>query len=223
MRPFAIQSKAGLARRSLTAARAIAVVACAGATLAPLPAAAIKLSPAMVQMYALVETQPPTAQQMMVCYGFVCRRKMILYFSPGERAALSGIMSSGQASAEQERKALQRAFVWFDKRVGREAGTSRRVARADFRSGNDAGNFDCFDTTRNAVSLLLILREWGLLRHHTIADPSYRGAFLVGQTPHNTAVLTDKKTGQNWVIDMWTTAYGQVPDVMPLEKWMTEN
>ena len=36
-------------------------------------------------------------------------------------------------------------------------------------------NFDCFDTTRNAASLLLVLREWGLLRHHTVADPRFRG------------------------------------------------
>ena len=160
---------------------------------------------------------------MTVCYGFVCRRRLVLLFSPAERAALTGSLASGKASPAEERKALQRAFVWFDKRVAREIGTSRRVARADFRSGNDAGNFDCFDTTRNAVSLLLIFQEWGLIRHHTIADPKYRGNWLVGQTPHNTAVLTDKKTGENWVIDMWTTAYGQVPDVMPLEKWMGEN
>jgi hypothetical protein len=187
------------------------------------PAAAIKLSLAIAQMYAATEAQPPTADQMMVCYGFVCRRKLALQFSPGERSTLKKILADGRASAAGERKALQRAFVWFDRRVGREIGTSRRVARADFRAGDDAHNFDCFDTTRNAVSLLLIFQEWGLLHHHSVADPEFRGSVLAGQTPHNTAVLNEKKTGQKWVIDMWTTAYGQVPDVMPLDKWMTEN
>jgi hypothetical protein len=186
-------------------------------------AQAVSLSPAIAQMYAATETQPPTATQMMVCYGFVCRRRMVLHFSPADRAALKKILDSGRGSAADERKVLQKAFVWFDRRVGGEIGTSRRVARADFRAGDDAHNFDCFDTTRNAVSLLLVFREWGLLRHHSIADPEFRGNFLVGQTPHNTAVLAEKKTGKKWVIDMWTTAYGQVPDVMPLEKWMTEN
>ncbi|MGE3870092.1 MAG: hypothetical protein AB7F51_11320 [Pseudorhodoplanes sp.] len=216
MRPFTVHA------RALRIA-AVATLAAGGGAPGAFAATATSLSPAMTQMYAAVESQPPTAQRMMVCYGFVCRRKMFLTFSPGERATLSGILSAGRGSPEQERRALQRAFVWFDRRVAREIGTSRRVARADFRTGDAAHNFDCFDTTRNAVSLLLVFREWGLLRHHSIADPRYRGAFLAGQTPHNTAVLTEKKSGRNWVIDMWTTAYGQVPDVMPLERWLTEN
>jgi hypothetical protein len=230
LQPFAIQSavvRAGVRafadRAPRATARALLIAAAAGLTVAPTPAAAIKLSPLIAQMYAMVETQPPTTNQMMVCYGFVCRRKLVLHFSPGERSTLKTIVSSGRASAAEERKALQRAFVWFDRRVGREIGTSRRVARADFRSGDDAGNFDCFDTTRNAVSLLLIFQEWGLLSHHVVTDPEFRGKFLIGQTPHNTAVLIERKTGQKWVIDMWTTAYGQVPDVMTLEKWLTEN
>lgn len=218
MRLFAVRSGCLSLRAAAAAALSAACVA-----LAPSAASAIKLSPMMAEMYRLTETAPPAVNQMMVCYGFVCRRKLVILFSPAERAALTGILAGGKASAEDERKALQRAFVWFDKRVAREVGTAKRVARADFRSGNDAGNFDCFDTTRNAVSLLLIFQEWGLIRHHTIADPKYRGNWLVGQTPHNTAVLKDKKTGQDWVIDMWTTSFGQVPDVMTVEKWMTEN
>ena len=40
--------------------------------------------------------------------------------------------------------------------------------------------------------------------------------------PHNTAVLTEKPGGKDWIVDMWTVGYGQVPDVMTLEKWMDE-
>jgi len=195
----------------------------AGLALGHVPAHAVQLSPAIAEMYAAVEATPPTANQMMVCYGFLCRLRFFLYFSAADRAALTGIMAKGKASAVEERKALQQALVWFDKRAGREVGTDKRVARADFRNRDDDHNFDCYDTTRNAVSMLLVLREWGLLRHHTIADPEYRGKFLVGQTPHNTAVLKEKPGGKNWIIDMWTTGYGQVPDVMTLEKWMDEN
>ena len=194
----------------------------AGLTLGHAPAYAVQLSPAIAQMYAAVEATPPTAGQMMICYGFLCRLRSFLYFSAADRAALTGIMAKGKANAADERKALQQALVWFDKRAGREVGTDKRVARADFRMRDDDHNFDCYDTTRNAVSMLLVLREWGLLRHHTIADPKYRGNFLVGQTPHNTAVLKEKPGGKDWTIDMWTTGYGQVPDVMTLEKWMDE-
>ena len=204
-------------RRSIAAAGIAAVL-----MLGPGPAGAVQLSPAIVQMYSAVEATPPTAGQMMICYGFQCRRRAFLYFSAADRAALAAIMAKGKANAADERKAIQQAMVWFDKRAGREVGTDKRVARADFRMHDDEHNFDCYDTTRNAVSMLLVLREWGLLRHHAIADPKYRGNFLVGQTPHNTAVLTEKPGGKDWIVDMWTTGYGQVPDVMTLEKWMDE-
>jgi hypothetical protein len=201
----------------------LALVLIAGQPLGIHPAQAIQISSEIARMYAAVEMAPPSASQMTVCYGFICRLRFILHFTDAERARLTGIMVKGQPSAAAERKAIQEVFVWFDHRVGSEVGTNKRVPRADFRHMDADRNFDCFDTTRNAVSLLLVLREWGLLRHHIIADPKYRGNFLFGQTPHNTAVLTERIGGKNWVVDMWTTAFGQVPDVMPLEKWYDEN
>jgi hypothetical protein len=208
-----------LVRTGLTLALAVV----AGMTLGAGRAAAIKLSPEIAEMYAAVEVAPPSATQMTVCYGFVCRLRLVLNFGPGERALLTGILAKGRGSAAEERKAIQQAFVWFDHRVGREVGTTRRVARADFRHFDAAHNFDCFDTTRNAVGLLLIFQEWGALRHHTVSDPRFRGNILFGQTPHNTAVLKERTGGTNWVVDMWTTSFGQVPDVMPLERWLDEN
>jgi hypothetical protein len=184
--------------------------------------AAIKLTQEIVAMYAAVEMPPPTVTHMTVCYGFGCRRRMELYFSGKERVALLNILARGRASPAAERKAIQQAFVWFDHRVGKEVGTSKRVASADFRAFDDAHNFDCWDTTRNATSLLLVLQEWGALHHHTVGNPRYRGNILIGQLPHNTAVFVERKTGTNWVVDMWPTAYGQVPDVMPLAKWLVE-
>ena len=201
----------------------LAGILLANLTLGGRTAEAIQLSSEIARMYAAVEMTPPSATQMTVCYGFICRLRFILDFTDAERARLTNIMAKGQPSATAERKAIQEVFVWFDHRVAREVGTNRRVARADFRHFDANHNFDCYDTTRNAVSLLLVLREWGLLRHHTVSDPKYRGNFLVGQTPHNTAVVTERVGGKSWVVDMWTTIFGQVPDVMPLEKWFEEN
>lgn len=186
------------------------------------PAVAIKLSPAIEKIYAAETVEPPTASQMTVCYGFVCRLRFTLVFTPAERATVMNLMAKGKASPAAERKALQQVFVWFDRRVGPQAGTNKRVANADFRMFDDDHNFDCWDTTRNAVSLLLVVQEWGALRHHTVIDPRFRGNLFVGQTPHNTAVYKEKASGVSWVIDVWPTSYGQVPDVMTLDKWLDE-
>jgi len=188
-----------------------------------IPAAAMQLSEGVAQLYSSVSINPPSASRITVCYGFVCRRRYELDFTEADYKRLTEILNVGRASPEAERKAVQQAMVWFDRRLGPVIGTDKRIAYADFRYFDDKHNFDCYDTTRNTTSLLLVLQEWGLLKHHTVSDPRFRGNFLVLQTPHNTAVLTDRNSGQKWVVDMWTKAYGQLPDVMTVEQWLSEN
>jgi hypothetical protein len=194
------------------------------AALAGVPAAkAAELSSAVAYLYSSVSIYPPSASAMTFCYGFVSRRREILDFSAGDRNALTQIMAAGRASEAAERAAVQKAVVWFDRRMGPILGTNKRVAKADFRYFDDKHNFDCWDTTRNTTSLLLVLQEWGLLKHHAVGDPKYRGNTLVLQTPHNTAVLVDRATKVQWVVDLWPRGYLQPPDVMTVEKWVTED
>jgi hypothetical protein len=193
------------------------------ALLAAAPAKAIEMSDAVAQLYTSVSIYPPSANSMTVCYGFVCRRREILEFTAADRKALTQIMAAGRASAAAERAAVQKVVVWFDRRMGPILGTSRRVAKADFRYFDDRHNYDCWDTTRNTTSLLLVLREWGLLKHHAIGDPHYRGNTLVLQTPHNTAVLVERATNVEWVVDLWPRGYLQPPDVMTVQKWVKED
>jgi hypothetical protein len=194
-----------------------ALLACAAGL-----AAANELSYPITQMYAGSSLSPPTAEQMTVCYGFGCARRWRLDFTAADRKKLTDLLAAGRSSAAAERKAVQQAVVWFDRRVGPEIGTNKRVANADFRTLDAAHNFDCFDTTRNTVSLLFVLEQWNLFRYHVLGDPRYRGNILRGQGPHNTAVLTERATGIGWVVDMWPRGYGELPDVMPVEQWLNE-
>ena len=186
-------------------------------------AKAVEMSAEVANLYSSVSIYPPSATSMTVCYGFVCRRREILDFTAGDRSAITQIMAAGRASAAAERAAVQKVVVWFDRRMGPILGTSKRVAKADFRYFDDKHNYDCWDTTRNTTSLLLVLQEWGLLKHHAIGDPRYRGNTLVLQTPHNTAVLVDRATKVEWVVDLWPRGYLQPPDVMTVQKWVTED
>lgn len=192
--------------------------ACLGA-----PSYAASLSAPVAQLYSSVSIFPPSANSMTVCYGFVCRRRETFNFAAGDRRALTHIMAAGRSSAAAERAAVQRAVVWFDRRIGPVLGTDKRVARADFRARDDAHNFDCWDTTRNTTSLLLILQGWNLLKFHTVGDPHYRGNVVALQTPHNTAVLVERATRTEWVVDLWPRGYGQKPDVMSVAAWVKED
>ena len=194
-----------------------------GAALPGTPSEAAEMSSAVAALYSSVSIYPPSAKSMTVCYGFVCRRREILSFTPGDRNALTQIMAAGRASAVAERAAVQKAVMWFDRRMGPILGTNKRVAKADFRYFDDKQNYACWAPTRYTTSLLLVLRDWGLLKHHAIGDPRYRGNTLVLQTPHNTAVLVDRATRAEWVVDLWPRGYLQPPDVMPVEKWVKED
>jgi hypothetical protein len=133
------------------------------------------------------------------------------------------MLAAGRASAAAERAAVQKAVIWFDRRMGPVIGTDKRVAKADFRYFDDKHNYDCWDTTRNTTSLLLVLQQWSLLKYHVVGDPHYRGNALVLQTPHNTAVLVERATKIEWVVDLWPRGYLQPPDVMTVKKWVTED
>jgi hypothetical protein len=188
-----------------------------------LPAYSLELSAPQAALYSTVSIFPPSAQRMTVCYGFVCRRREMLDFSASDRNALTQILAAGHASAAAERAAVQKAVIWFDRRMGPVIGTNKRVAKADIRALDDKHNYDCWDTTRNATSLLLVLQQWGLFKYHVVGDPHYRGNALVLQTPHNTAVLVERATRVEWVVDLWPRGYSQPPDVMTVQKWVTED
>jgi hypothetical protein len=187
------------------------------------PASAMQLSPPQEALYTTVSILPPSASSMTVCYGFVCRRREILEFTATDRRTLTQLLAAGHKSAAAERAAVQKAVIWFDHRMGPIIGTDKRVRKADFRYFDDQHNFDCWDTTRNTTSLLLVLQEWGLLKYHLVGDPHYRGNALVLQTPHNTAVLLERASNVEWAIDMWPRGYMEAPDVMTVEKWVTED
>ncbi|MET0906405.1 MAG: hypothetical protein EON84_06870 [Bradyrhizobiaceae bacterium] len=187
------------------------------------PAGAIEMSREVAELYTSVSIYPPNAGSMTVCYGFVCRRRHIFDFTTADRAALGKIMQAGKASAVAERAAVQKAVIWWDRRIGPVLGTDKRIANADFRYFDDKHNFDCWDTTRNVTSLLLIMQDWGMFKHHSVGNPHYRGNALVLQTPHNTAVLRESASGIDWTVDMWTQAYAQPPAVMPVTQWAKEN
>ena len=186
------------------------------------PSWAIELTPPQADLCNSVSIVPPTGTRMPVCYGFGCRRRTFLDFTDGDRRTLTQILAAGKASPAAERTAIQKAVIWFDKRVGPVIGTDKRVANADIRAGADANNYDCWDTTRNDASLLLVLQDWKLLKHHTVGNPRYRGNFFVGQLPHNTAVIVDKSTGTEWVVDLWPKKYAEAPDVMTADQWQSE-
>ncbi len=172
--------------------------------------------------YGSLSMSAPTRDGLTVCHGFGCQYRVELGLSSADHATLRRLMASGNVSAANERKAVAAVGAWFDRRVAPLAGTKGHVARANRDYMFDSGQFDCIDTSRNITSLLLVLEELGLLKHHTVAEPEARGHIIDFEAPHATAVLLEKGSGVKWSVDAWTRAYAQPPEIMPLKRWMSE-
>src|SRR5262245_37828048 len=93
-------------------------------------AAANDLSYGLAQMYFNTSLSRPTDEQMTVCYGFNCQRRWRLDFTITDKKNLTGILNAGRASAAAERKSIQQAVAWFDRRIGPIIGTNKRIANA---------------------------------------------------------------------------------------------
>ena len=171
--------------------------------------------------YAEYSVTAPTLASVFICHGYVCRQRTEVRFTAADHAKLAQFMASGKASPAAERRAVAAAGAWFDKRIAAAAGTQNHVARSGYRLDNDPSQFDCIDSSRNTTSLLLVLDQLKLLRHHHVDPPESRGYFVNIQLPHATAVLTEKASGVQWSVGSWTRSYGQPPEIMLLSVWMT--
>jgi hypothetical protein len=173
---------------------------------------------AITNAYTSYSLSVPTAASVIVCHGFGCDRRTEIALGKADHSKLTALLAPGKKSAEAERGALATAIAWFDRRVGPEAGTTKRIARAGAMTESGPGQMDCIDTSRNTTSYLIVLDQLRLLRFHQIEAPVARGFVW---SPHATAVLVEAKSGEKWAFDNWTRKYGEKPDVMPLEKWMS--
>lgn len=173
--------------------------------------------------YDEFSVSPPTPASLFVCHGFGCKYRTEVALGPKDRATLKQFLAGGKASAAAERTAIGKAGAWFDKRIAPAAGTQGHVARAGAKYMYDNGQFDCVDSSRNMTSLLLVLEQMKLLRHHDVDVPVARGYIIDTRPPHVTAVLTEKAGGKKWAVDSWTRAYGQAPEILPLSVWETQD
>jgi hypothetical protein len=161
---------------------------------------------------------PTPSQSLVVCHGFGCAYRDQIVLTPARIAFLRRALGTPR-SAREERRAVAGIVAWFDREVGRVAGTVGRVAYADATTGNRPAQMDCIDLTANITELLIVLDRNDLLKFHHVGEPVSRGFIIDGKRPHTTAVITETATGVQWSVDSWTKAYGQRPDIMTIGEW----
>lgn len=162
---------------------------------------------------------PPKGTTVTICHGYTCRFSTPYSFSEKELAQFRNLMQPATKSAAAERKAVAEVVAYAERRVGAKVGTSADTGKNTLDGVSDPTQTDCIDEATNTTSVLLVLAELGLLRHHTVRKPQIRGYMIDLRWPHWTAVLTEKETGTEWAVDSWFRDNGITPVVIPLEDW----
>ena len=163
----------------------------------------------------------PEANKVWVCHGFGCYYRTPVTFSRRDIASMRRIMGRPR-SAAAERERIKRLIAWAERRVAAEAGSADDVAGLDLGNARIRGQMDCIDEATNTTSYLLVAKENGLLRFHTVGRPVARGYFLDGRYPHATAVVK-ADDGVAYAIDSWPIGNGKPPLVMTLDEWFAQS
>jgi hypothetical protein len=161
----------------------------------------------------------PTPNRIIACHGYGCSRRTEIMIEPGWFEQVSAVMKQGRSSPASERKALGEAIRIYTRFIAREFGGKPDAPRSPPSLSGLNGQMDCLDETANTTSLLLVLKQEGLLVHHDVERPESRGIFIDGRYPHYTAVIVDTGAHMKWAVDPWAEAPGQRPDLLPLGEW----
>lgn len=162
---------------------------------------------------------PPKGATVTICHGYTCRYSSAYTFNAGELAQFRKLMRSGAKSPKAEREAVADVIAYAERRVGAKLGTSADTGKNTLEGVSDPTQMDCIDEATNTTSVLLVLADHGLLKHHTVRKPQIRGYMIDLRWPHWTGVLVETKSGTEWAVDSWFRDNGVKPVVIPLEDW----
>lgn len=172
---------------------------------------------ALADWYAKHRASPPSGSKIYVCHGYTCRTVTPVSLSAEEIRRIAQPLR-GVRDAAEERKALSRVVQVFEGVIGSRVGTAGDLPATQVGSARP-DQMDCIDEATNTTSLLTLLSERALLKHHRVLDPAARGFFLDGRYPHATAVLAETGSGEKWAVDSWPNANAEPPVIQRLSEW----
>jgi hypothetical protein len=154
-----------------------------------------------------------------VCFHHGCESVERVSLTDEHWSRLVRHFTPAAQSAADEREQIRRAIAEMEQITGELAGTSGDIAGDLASFGTLEPQMDCIDESSNTTTYLTLFEQSQLLRWHTVEPRATRGYLFVGGWPHYTALVRDRHTGDQWVIDSWFRDNGELPDVVSLDIW----
>ena len=154
-----------------------------------------------------------------VCFHHGCESVKRVSLSDEHWSRLARHFTPAAQSAADEREQIRQAIAEMEQITGELAGTSGDIAGDLASFGTLEPQMDCIDESSNTTTYLTLFEQAQLLRWHTVEPRATRGYLFFGGWPHYTALVRDKQTGEQWVVDSWFRDNGELPDVVTLDIW----
>ncbi len=158
--------------------------------------------------------------EFIMCHGYGCTSKTYAWFTPKQWKSIQNIFKRPSKTPEAEREKIATAISKMETYISHLIGTEEDQAKAPIFKQSDF-ELDCIDETVNTSKFLRFLSQEGLLAHHKIGRPAYRGIGSNFMYPHNTATIVEIETNDIYVVDSYVYENALRPDMRPLGEWLS--
>lgn len=136
--------------------------------------------------------------------------------SPEDWARIEAFFEPPANTRREERHQIRYAIAIFEQVAGSQTTTWKDQAVNMAHLGSN-GALDCIDESTNTTVYLRVLEQQGLLRHHQVNPPIARHRFFLDI--HQTAVIVEVETGDEYVVDSWFRDNGFPPYITTVDAW----
>ncbi|HPF78676.1 MAG TPA: hypothetical protein PLF01_05205 [Alphaproteobacteria bacterium] len=154
-----------------------------------------------------------------LCHGYGCTHQTETGFTDKEWKKIKKIFRAKSKTPEAERQKIAKAIALMERYTGERVGTKVDLPKAPIKKVSDM-ELDCIDETINTTKYLTFLQDDGLLKFHSVGNPVYKGMFINGVYPHNSASVRENESGDIYVIDSYIYKNGEEPNIRPLDNWV---
>ena len=161
-------------------------------------------------------------KDVIVCSGYNCNFKKQIKFEAEDVEYIKSIfVKRDSRSPYEERQMIASAIATMETITGEIVGTKNdKGGVLENEYIGDKTKQDCVDESATTTSYLNFLIEHELIFLHEIVVPQSRGALIDGRWPHFSAVIRDKTTKKQYVVDSWFRDNGKPPVIMELQDWV---
>ena len=155
-----------------------------------------------------------------VCFNWSCASSERLTFTTADMAEVARQMALCPGNGLHDRLQRLRIGIWQMEVLAQnyQPLLANDEAINDLDWGLD-GRMDCIDNASNTMSYLHVLRDLGLVPGWSIEAPKVRDRFSLAV--HWTAVVADRRGGEDWAVDSWFRPNGHLPFVLPVADWVS--